>query len=134
MYIYRDSEGIISGAFTMCQSIGQEWLDIGHPELDSWLNRDSPDLTAVYKSAVQAHLDAAAAIKGYGDERTAPIVSACSYAGHPNAFQSEGIAFLQWRSAVWMHCYAVLSDVQNAIRTAPTVPELIAELPALVLP
>lgn len=79
--------------------------------------------------AVQAHLDAAAQARGYDN-----IVSACSYASTANPFQNEGIAYLNWRSAVWNHCYQVLADVQAGLRAIPTTAELIAELPVLVLP
>lgn len=74
--------------------------------------------------AVQMHLDTEARQRGYDN-----IVSACSYAGAPNPFQVEGIAFLNWRSAVWAYCYQVLADVQAQTRTIPTEAELIAELP-----
>lgn len=131
MFIDRDN-GNICGAFTMRQRDGQEWLPDDSPELMAFI--PSPDPTAAYKEAVQAHLDSAAAAKGYGDEKTAPIVSACSYASQPNAFQAEGISFLQWRSAVWTYCYGVLSDVRAGTRTTPSIAELIAELPALELP
>lgn len=78
---------------------------------------------------MQAHLDAAAQARGYDG-----IVSACSYAASANAFQAEGIAYLNWRAAVWEHCYQVLANVQAGTRAAPAAAELIAELPAPVLP
>lgn len=80
-------------------------------------------------SAVQAHLDSEAQAKGYDN-----ILSASSYAGFTNAFQAEAISFLEWRSAVWTYAYQVLADVKAATRTAPTVEELIAELPVRVVP
>jgi hypothetical protein len=45
-----------------------------------------------------------------------------------------GQAFRAWRSRVWEHCYQVLDDVQSGVRAIPGEPELLAELPALVLP
>lgn len=78
---------------------------------------------------VQKHLDDAAKAKGYDG-----IVSACSYAGSVNPFQADGIAYLNWRAAVWKYCYQVLADVQAQTRAAPTEAGLISELPALVLP
>ena len=77
--------------------------------------------------AVQLHLDAKAREKGYDN-----IVSACSYAAVPNIFQAEGIAFINWRSDVWAHCYGVMQAVQDGIRSVPTEAELIAELPIYV--
>lgn len=81
-----------------------------------------------YTDAVQAHLDAAARAHHYDN-----IVSACSYAGAPNPFQAEGAAFVTWRGAVWASCYVTMADVQAGTRAAPTIAELIAELPALAL-
>lgn len=78
-----------------------------------------------YIAAVQSHLDAAARAKGYDN-----ILSACSYAAVPNLFQAESIAFLEWRSACWQTCYAVLVAVESQLRTQPTISELIVELPA----
>ena len=89
-----------------------------------------PPLTvADYTAAVQRHLDAAARAKNYDD-----IVSACSYAAAPNLFQTEALAFLSWRAAVWAAGYGILGAVEQQLRPAPTVAELIAELPVLVLP
>lgn len=83
-----------------------------------------------YTRAVQRHLDETAGTRGYDG-----ILSAASYAGslHPR-FGAEGTAFRNWRDAVWSHCYDVLGGVQAEQRAAPTVAELIAELPAVVLP
>lgn len=80
--------------------------------------------------AVQAALDLAAQARGYDG-----ILSACSYAvsSHPR-FGPEGQAFVAWRDAVWEHCYDVLAQVSAGQRTVPSVPDLLAELPALALP
>lgn len=80
-------------------------------------------------AAVQDRLDAAAKGRGYDG-----IVSACSYAGAPNAFQAESVAFLTWRAACWSHCYTVLAEVQAGAMPPPSAADLIAGLPALSLP
>lgn len=87
------------------------------------------DVRAGLVRAVQIHLDATARSRGYDS-----ILSACSYAGAPNPYRAEGEAYLAWRGAVWAHGYQVLRDVQANSRPVPTAAELIAELPALVLP
>ncbi len=79
--------------------------------------------------AVQRHLDTKAQERNYDN-----IVSACSYAAAVNPFQEEGLAYLNWRSSVWAYCYTVLAEVEAQTRPVPTAEELIAELPALVLP
>lgn len=82
-----------------------------------------------FKSKIQNTLDEAARAKGYDD-----IISACSYAGYPNVFQAEAIAFGQWRANVWAYGYAELDKVMAGTRPVPTVAEILAELPSLVLP
>lgn len=82
-----------------------------------------------FKDAIQNTLDEAARAKNYDD-----IVSACSYAGYPNIFQAEAIAFGQWRANVWAYGYGELDKVISGARPVPTIPEIIAELPVLVLP
>lgn len=91
---------------------------------------ETPDqIIQAFKDAIQSTLDEAARAKGYDD-----IVSACSYAGYPNVFQSEAIAFGQWRANVWAYGYAELDKVIAGTRPVPTIPEILAELPPLVLP
>ncbi len=83
----------------------------------------------VFKAAIQNTLDEAARANGYDD-----IVSACSYAGYPNVFQEEAITFGQWRANVWAYGYGELDKVIAGTRPVPTIPEILSELPALVLP
>lgn len=86
--------------------------------------------TAIATQAVQQHLDARAQELGYDD-----IKSACSYADEPSVpkFQAEGIEFRSWRSLVWAHCYTVLAAVAAGEIPEPTLDELIAGLPELVI-
>lgn len=79
---------------------------------------------STFTNAVQAHLDTAAASKGYDN-----IVSACSYAGAANPFQAEGIAYVIWRGAVWTYCYGELAKVQNGTRALPALSDFLNELP-----
>lgn len=81
--------------------------------------------------AVQAHMDSIAKVNGYDN-----ILSAVTYAEESAVpkFQTEGIAYRAWRSAVWEYCYAQLAAVLKGEREAPTAEELIEELPELVLP
>lgn len=75
---------------------------------------------------IQAHLDAVAKARGYDN-----IMSACCYAAAPNTYQTEGQAFIQWRAAVWEYCYQVMADVENGLRTIPTISSMVAELPIM---
>ena len=96
---------------------------------------EQPDLTnttlvQVYKQAVEQHLDTVAQERDYGS-----ILHLCSYppSGNPT-WKAEGEAGVAWRDAVWAHCYQMLEDVGMQVRTAPSVEELIAELPEIVWP
>jgi hypothetical protein len=81
-------------------------------------------------AAVQYHLDSVARSRGYDG-----ILSLTTYAASTiSKFASEGAAGLVWRDAVWSHCWSVLSDVQNGLRTIPTPQLLIAELPQMAWP
>lgn len=98
-----------------------------------WVNAawqlDPTKLVPVFESAVQVHLDTKARLKNYDG-----ILSACSYATSKSlTFGPEGIAFLNWRDAVWAYCYQALADAQAGKRAIPTTEQLLAELPVLVI-
>ena len=99
------------------------WLELGNTPIPA----DIP--IEEYVSAVQYHMEDAARAKGYDN-----LLSATSYAVVPGPFQAESIAFAQWRSDCWAYCHQQLALVQSASRATPTVAELVAELPALVIP
>lgn len=109
--------------------IASDLIPISYAEADALR---APVLTAAtYAAAVQSHMDAAAVAAGYDDIKTA-----VTYADEPAVarFQTEGSAFRAWRSLCWDYCYTQLAAVQSATRTQPTIAELVAELPTLVLP
>lgn len=87
--------------------------------------RDGAAIIQDLTNAVQNHLDSEARARGYDN-----IVSACSYAGAANPFQSEGTAFVAWRGNVWAACHAVMSEVTAGTRAIPSEAELIGLLPA----
>ena len=71
-----------------------------------------------FEKEVQNHLDTTAKSKGYES-----ILSACTYAGYTNPFQTEGQAFTEWRGNVWAYCYTQI-DIFTG-----TIDEFIAILP-----
>lgn len=85
----------------------------------------------VYEKAVQLHMDSAAKAHGYDN-----IATAVSYADEPavSKFQREGKAFREWRSFVWAHCYDQLAKYNAGEIEKPTVDQLVAGLPVLVIP
>lgn len=78
---------------------------------------------------VQRVLDNEAKKLGYDS-----CLSVCSYVdtGVPK-FDAEGKAFRAWRSAVWSKGYEILAEVKEGKREIPTIEDLIAELPKLVI-
>lgn len=93
------------------------------------------EMVKFYDGAVQKHLDDAARSFGYGDPNrpeVSPILHAISYADEPIVarFQDEGRALRAWRSLVWAAAGVVLAEVEAGARSAPSVAELLAELPA----
>ena len=83
-----------------------------------------------YQDAVQAMLDGKAREKNYDG-----ILSLCSYVTSTNpTLAAEAAAGVAGRDAAWSTCYQALADVQNNLRPAPPVAELLAEIPAIVWP
>lgn len=84
------------------------------------------EVQAALEGAVQAHLDARAMERGYSN-----ILSAASYATSKSPkFGPEGVAYRDWRDAVWTYCYAQLAAVEAGARTIPSADALIAEIDA----
>jgi hypothetical protein len=87
-------------------------------------------LLAASTAAVQSFLDAAPAERFYDG-----ILSLCTYATSTVAkFAAEGLAGVEWRDAVWSKAAEILAAVQAGEREAPSIDELLAELPAFVWP
>lgn len=88
------------------------------------------EIIARYTAAIQKHLDAFAHTRGYDDMK-----SLVGYAGDPHPpFALEGDYGKAARSATWVAARDILADVEGGRREAPTIAELLAELPALVWP
>lgn len=85
---------------------------------------------ADYSDAIQAHIDAAAQSRGYGDG-----YALASYASSTiQSWASEAAAFIGWRDSVWLYAYGELAKVQSGQRPKPTITGLIGELPAIAWP
>ena len=83
-----------------------------------------PEIISQFETVIQARLDLGAKNAGYDS-----ILSACSYAAAPNAFQADGISFINWRANCWTYCYSIMQQVQIGAIALPTVNELISNLP-----
>jgi hypothetical protein len=79
-----------------------------------------------YKNAVQAHIDAVARAKDYDSG-----ISLDGYKGSAvEAYAADADAFTTWRDPLWLTVFGILADVQSGAIPQPTIPELIAMLPA----
>lgn len=79
-----------------------------------------------YKTAIQAHIDAVARAKDYENGFALAGYATDPYAAHADAAQ----AFINWRSAVWVFTFQTLAVVQSGELSQPTIPDLLAMLPA----
>ncbi len=83
-----------------------------------------------YKRAIEARVEAVAAEKDYSS-----AVSLASYvASTVPAWAAEAQAFVAWRDAVWAYALAELAKVLGGQRPAPSIEELIAEMPEIAWP
>lgn len=119
-------------ALLECQSQGKLiQADInGRPVLADPPPPTPEQIIADMTAKVQAHMDVKARERNYDG-----ILSLCTYATSVvPKFAAEGQAGVEWRDAVWATCYAIMADVQDGKRPAPTAEQLIAELPPFVWP
>jgi len=83
---------------------------------------------------IQIYIDQTARLKGYGDANTSPSISCRAYAGYPNVFQDEAIAYGQWVSNCWATSFVIMAEVEAGTRPIPTAEEVIANLPEMIWP
>ena len=89
----------------------------------------APTLASIQQSLtglVNQQLHTAALARGYDS-----IISACSYAGAPNPFQEESIAFIQWRATLYTYLYTCLNQIEAGAIAAPSEGEFLAAMPVL---
>lgn len=83
-----------------------------------------------YATAIQAHVDATAASKGYGDG-----YALASYKDSTvPAWASEANAFIAWRDSVWLAAYLLMGEVAQGLKAQPSVPDLMTQLPTIEWP
>ena len=91
----------------------------------------SPEqLLTKLSNSIQTYMDTKAQERRYDG-----ILSLCTYATSTiPKFQAEGQAGVVWRDQCWATAYSIMADVQNGLRTIPTVEELIDEMPEFLWP
>jgi hypothetical protein len=83
-----------------------------------------------YKVAVSRFIDSQAQDLGYDS-----IITAVTYADEPAdvVTQQEGAALREWRSLCWKTCREILADWE-AGGPEPTIEDVLASLPSLIIP
>lgn len=112
---------------------GSKWTETVEPKRvlrERFTPTPPPPTEEKYAAAVQAHINATAATKGYGDGYAAASYSSSTIPG----WAAEANAFISWRDSVWVYVFTQLAAVQAQERSQPTVSELVAELPAISWP
>lgn len=88
------------------------------------------DMYALVQSSVQDMLDAKARERAYDS-----VLSAVTYVNSSTPkFAAEGRALLDWRDVCWAKCYEIMGAVQSGARAMPTLPQVLAEMPAFTWP
>lgn len=105
----------------------EPWVQVGMVWDGTTFVRSQADITKELQEGVQQHLDKTVQARNYDN-----ILACCSYANSAvTRFALEGQAATEWRDAVWESCYAILDECLANTRPAPTLAELIAELPTI---
>jgi hypothetical protein len=91
-------------------------------------------LVTSLENAIDKHVDDVAKAKGYGTVSMSPTAACISYAGYPNVYQNEAIAFSQWKADIWPLIHQIYADVENGIRPIPSAEEILSEIPEMVWP
>lgn len=105
----------------------EPWVQVGMLWTGTTFIRHPDDVVRELQNGVQQHMDATVQTRHYNN-----ILSCCSYATSTvPRFAAEGQAAVAWRDAVWAACYVMLDEFLAGNRPAPTLDELIAELPTI---
>jgi hypothetical protein len=90
-----------------------------------------PEITEQdYATAIQAHVDATAQSRGYGDSQGIATYATSTVP----QWSAEAQTFIAWRDVVWLYAYQEMAKVKAGQRTKPAVSEIVAELPSIVWP
>lgn len=90
---------------------------------------DSAEMKRRFVAVIQTFMDHKAQERGYDDIRSAALRAAI--VGSP--FHAEGLVYAEWMDRCWSEGYTLLAAVE-AGGPVPTPQDVIAAMPALVLP
>ncbi|MCX7759437.1 MAG: hypothetical protein N2169_07535 [bacterium] len=77
-----------------------------------------------YEQIIDNFINMKAQEKGYDNRITCTM-----RAGYPSPWQAECIRFALWMDSCYLYCYQALNDVKQGKRPAPTIEQLLEELP-----
>ena len=80
------------------------------------------------EEAIETHINTTVKAKGYNSQD-----SIAKYLVSGNPFYAECTLISLWIGSVWVYSHQVQADVMAGTRVMPTIEELIAELPELVV-
>jgi hypothetical protein len=97
-----------------------------HIEGDRVVTIERAETIDDYKSAIQDHIDTVARKKDYANGYALAGYVTDTSAEYADVAQT----FINWRSSIWTFTFETLAEVQSGAIPQPTIPELIAMLPA----
>lgn len=99
--------------------------------------KDMQEKAQALTDAVQSHLDERAKQYRYDNMKSARAMAGVPLDGTENSFEiamaEQAINLAKWDRAVWSKSTEIEAEVLSGIRGLPTVEELIAELPPLIM-
>lgn len=93
-----------------------------------YMAKKTQELAKAMENAIENHINTTVKARGYNSQD-----SIAKYLVSGNPFYAECTAISLWIGSVWVYSHQVQADVLAGTRTMPTIEELIAELPELVV-
>lgn len=127
MYYYYTIE---SGAYTGCgnEATAPEGCE-ARTTPPTPTPKTNDEIIAELTASLEAHYDTTAQERRYDNRITCAL-----RAGYAGPFQAEGQAFAVWMDTCNALAYQIMAECMAGTRPIPTVDELLAEMPELVLP
>jgi len=103
---------------------GSKWIE---GDTNAAQKQTSINMLDTISAAIQDHLDKKAQEYRYDN-----MVSARSYTGYTNPFQTEAQKLAIWASNCWVIAGQIETDVQNGTIPMPTVADVLAKMPVYI--
>lgn len=117
---------------TLVKQVDGEDVELTPEEIATWEAEQAAIKPGLYqyRVAIQEVVDSKAQERRYDNGN-----SLASYVNSTIAeWATEAAAFVAWRDQVWAYAYAALAEVEAGVRPAPTVAEILSELPVMAWP